>query len=363
MKIRDCFFYLHRPIRCFLFAVIAASGSALFICCDSPLSFLRAGNGRITLMTWNTQTFFDAVDDGSEFDEFKSGQGDKSGWTAGKYSNRLDRLCEVIIACGKRAGKESGAGPDIVVLEEIENARVVRDIVNRLPQRSTYRHAAFIPPEKGCAFGSVVLSRYPVAFVSAHSVAGGESVLRPLLEVTLLVGDERIVIFAAHWKSKLGDSSDEPTGDIRLEQESLLASRIEALTASANDTQSDPLWIACGDFNEKRDEFTVMNRYGNCWDGWQARLSDGSASGPAGSYSYRGNWETIDNIFIPAACLPESGVSARTVSSGSGWQAEDFCVVAEPPFADADLVPVRYESFSGKGYSDHLPLLVVLEKR
>jgi hypothetical protein len=104
-----------------------------------------------------------------------------------------------------------------------------------------------------------------------------------------------------------------------------------------------------------------MNRYGNCWDGWQTRLSDGLASGPAGSYSYRGNWETIDNIFVPASCMPGSSVS-QTDAQDSGWRLEDFFVVAESPFVDAVFAPIRYEVFSGKGYSDHLPLVAVLEK-
>jgi endonuclease/exonuclease/phosphatase family metal-dependent hydrolase len=301
-------------------------------------------------MTWNAQTFFDAVDQDSEFDEFKIALGGKAGgkWNAAKYNERLDRLCEVILACGRRTGKESGAGPDIVVLEEIENAGVVRDIVNRLPQRSTYRNAAFVPPAAGSSFGSVVLSRYPVVSVSAHTVAGGETALRPLLEVTLQSGDERIVVFAVHWKSKLGDSAG--MGDIRLEQETLLAERIAALSSPPKPAAS--VWIACGDFNQKRDEFTVMNAYPNCWDGWIARLDDGKVSGPRGSYCYRGNWETIDNIFVPNGC-----------AGSSSWQLEDFEVVAESPFTDENGVPVRYESFSGKGYSDHLPLVMVLEKK
>ena len=362
MKIRDCFFCLQRLFRGARLAIYAVITTVvvLFASCDSPLSFLGASNSRITMMTWNAQTFFDAVDDGSEFDEFKTGRSGTSvgKWNQAKYEARLDRLCEVIVACGKRAGKESGAGPDIAVLEEIENDRVVRDIVNRLPQRSTYRHAAFVPPAVGSAFGSVVLSRYPVVSVSAHSVAGGETALRPLLEVTLLVGNERLVVFAAHWKSKLGGSAE--TGDIRLAQESLLSSRIEKLSSSAQPAASG--WIACGDFNQKREEFSLMNKYGNCWDIWQSRLAEGSASGPPGSYNYRGNWETIDNVFVPSDCVPCPHEAAKA-GTLSGWRVDDFSVVAEAPFAAANFSPIRYEAFSGKGYSDHLPLVMVLEKR
>lgn len=300
-----------------------------------------SGNGsRITVMTYNTQTFFDAIEDGTEFSEFI---GTKSQWSQEKYEARLDRLCDVILLCGREAGLEADMGPDIVVLEEIENARVLRDLCNRLPRRGAYTDAVFVPPDDGSAFGSAVLTRYPVESLSAHSVAGTDAVLRPLLEVRLDTGSASLVVFAAHWKSKAGGGD---TADVRLVQESLLRDRIALLEAAEPDTP----WLACGDFNQKREEFTLMNDVPNCWDGWLARCASGAESGPAGSYNYDANWETIDHFF----CSPE-------LFDGNGPEVSDFAVVSGEPLLNGEGLPYRYELFNGQGYSDHLPLVLVLE--
>jgi len=299
-----------------------------------------SGGERITVMTYNTQTFFDAVEDGSEFSEFV---GAKSLWSPEKYEARLDRLRDVIILCGGETGLEADRGPDIVVLEEIENERVLRDLCNRLPRRGVYANAVFVPPEEGSAFGSALLTRYPVESLSAHSVAGTDAVLRPLLEVRLKTGSSSLVVFAVHWKSKAG--SDD-TGAVRRLQEALLRDRIALLEAADPTTP----YIACGDFNQKLDEFTLMDGIPNCWDGWLERCASGAEEGPAGSYNYEADWETIDHFF----CSP-------VLADGSGTEVTDFAVVSREPLLNAESLPYRYELFNGQGYSDHLPLVLVLE--
>lgn len=369
MRHRNCFFFTlankGAGTAAFAFAIvllIASMASVLFTSCSESSSFLNPAQERVTVMTWNTQTFFDSVDSGTEFDEFRD---TKNGWNAEKYGERLDRLCSVLTLCGKRTGMETGAGPDIVVLEEIENEGVVRDICNRLNQRSTYRYAAFVPPAAGSAFGSAVLSRYPVTRVTAHSVDPAnapnaeEISLRPMLEVKLIVGEDTLTVFAVHWKSKSGETDggnveDTPSARARLAQERLLVERIALLDAECE------FWIACGDFNQRYDEFTLMGDYGNCWDDWLARCDSGEIPGPAGSYYYKDSWDTIDNFIVPKSFLQNDGGNVREYAE---WKVSDFRVVAETPIADDDLLPNRYAIFSGNGVSDHLPLVLVLEKR
>ena len=300
----------------------------------------NAGPDRISLMTWNTQHFFDAEAQGTEFSEFL---GPKSRWSAEKYSARLDRLREGVLLCGSSAGEGGEKGPDVVVLEEIENARVIEDLCNRLPQRSRYRHLAFVPPGTGSAFASAVLSRYPIKAITAHSVYAGSVALRPLLEVTLDASGRPFTVFAAHWKSKAGDAD---STDVRLAQEKILYTRISSLESRA----PGAAYAACGDFNQMRDEFSLMGdgEILNCWDDWLERCESGLAPGPKGSYYYEGAWETIDHFFCPSSAV-------------SGYEVADFRVVSTPPLTGVDQLPARYEVYSGSGYSDHLPLVLVLK--
>ena len=219
--------------------------------------------------------------------------------------------------------------------------------------------------KKDAAFGSAVLTREPVVSVTAHSVDEPGTALRPLLEVAIDLGsssdssesravndsraatDSSLRIFVAHWKSKSGDDGDGGTKEIRLAQEKVLDARIERLLAQ----DKNAFFIACGDFNQKREEFTLMNDYENCWDNWLDRCKAGEVPGPEGSYYYDEKWETIDNCFLD-----------QTLYDNHGWELEDFTVVAKPPLVDSKGIPARFELYTGKGYSDHLPLVMRFQK-
>lgn len=338
MDFRNCFF-LRRAVllACFLVWLLISS-------CDV------APRGRVVLMEWNAQAFFDATETGSEFKEYR---GTKSVWSRGRYSIRLDRLKETLLLAGEKSAMGHNRGPDLVILEEIENAQVLRDLCNRLPRQCAYPYAAFAPPDREAAFGSAILSRYPIRSVTAHSVAGFAEdgsrfgdwaspsiALRPLLDVTVDIGGKQLAIFVAHWKSKSGRGE---SASIRRAQERLLVARIAAL---AEERPGVP-WIACGDFNQRPEEFTMLGTYANCWTDWLAACQTARVPGPPGSYWYRGNWDAIDHVFLS----PE-------FAAVKGFSLADFRVLAEPPLVGAGGIPARYEVFSGAGYSDHLPLLV-----
>lgn len=325
-------------------AFLAAFLALVMGCAASGERETGTGGGgpeRITVMTWNAQTFFDADESGNEFDEFK---GQKSAWSREKYAARLDRLREAILLGGSALGAGPDRGPDIVALEEIESARVLEDLCNILPQRIRYSNVAFVPPSAGSAFASAVLSRYPIRSVTAHSVAVSGVTLRPLLEVTIDVEGLSVSVFSAHWKSKVGDGD---TDEVRLAQEQVLSSRISSL-ASEN---PEALYVACGDFNQSLADFADLGRGAteSPWPEWFAQCTSGSVQGPEGSYFYDGNWEAIDHFFFPA--------DAR-----SGYRARDFRVLYSPPLTDDEAHPARYEVYSGRGYSDHLPLVIAFAK-
>lgn len=324
---------------CFLCGLVS-----LCLCCVAcPVDgFLdTADTKRVTVMTYNTQAFFDATDDGIEFEEYT---GAESKWTEEMYLDRLDRLRDTILLCGLRAGCGPDRGPDIVVLQEIENKAVVEDICNRIPQRGYYEHAVFVPPEKGSSFGTAILSRFPIESFSAHSLGSVEVALRPLLEVCFKIDSQSLVVYAVHWKSKSGDVDTTP---IRLLQEAQLFERIALLEESNPDIP----FIACGDFNQKRDEFTVMNKYQNCWDWWLPLRASGEVTGVDGSYYYDSTWETIDNIFY-----------SSSLCDGAGFDFHSFQVVSTSPLVTSSSIPARFNVYTGKGYSDHLPLCIEIKK-
>jgi endonuclease/exonuclease/phosphatase family metal-dependent hydrolase len=343
MHIRNCFFF-HAVALAALFATSCAGA----VSC-TPLS-----GDKITVMEYNAQAFFDATETGSEFAEFR---GAKTKWNAERYGVRLDRLREAILLAGEASGAAGDRGPDVAVLAEIENEGVVRDLCNRMPRNAGYRYAAFAPPGKGSAFGCAVISRLPMSAVTVHSLeaaaaglsGAGSTVLRPLLEVRLDAGETPLVVFAAHWKSKSGDGE---SAGLRAAQEDVLLARIREIEAR----EPGMFWLACGDFNQKLDEFSGLNRFVNPWSEWLAGCEAGSVSGPAGTYWYDGNWETIDHFFLP------EGSTDTAVSGSPGFRLGAFRVIAPARLLDKKSHPAKYEVYSGYGYSDHLPIMVTLER-
>ncbi len=304
-----------------------------------------AGPKRLTFMTWNAQCFFDAEETGAEFKEFR---GAKSEWSAERYEARLDRLGEVLLLAGTALGAGPERAPDIAILEEIESVRVIEDLCNRLPSRARYPFAAFVPPPPGSAFATAILSRYPVRSVTAHAIAResatpGETILRPLVEVTVDAEGLPVTVFGAHWKSK-SDTAD--TDAVRDAQERALAARIGLLRSR------DPgaFFVAAGDFNQILGEFEILASVTESpWPDWLARHSSGDANGPEGSYWFDGRWEAIDHVF-------------HSRESDTAYRPSSFRPLSSPPVADAEGHPARYEVFSGYGYSDHLPLIIAFDK-
>ncbi len=293
----------------------------------------------VRIACWNTQTFFDAVDDGTEFDEFR---GSKTKWDEERYRERLSRLAQSLSLIGEAAGAGRDRLPDIVVLCEIENERVLADLWNRLPRSGGYTDAIFVPPGEGSAFGTGILSRVAPREVTAHTIACADATVRPMIEADFGFGETGLVVFACHWKSKSGGDGG---ASIRKAQEALLVDRIERLSRE----RPDALFVACGDFNQRPEEFGPLSSYPNAWTRWRSGEWPGSTGIPAGSYWYREEWEAIDHMFY-----------SPSLQDGLSPEVTHFFPIAEVPLVGDDGLPSRYELYSGRGYSDHLPLCVTI---
>lgn len=309
--------------------VFAAVLAAAFLAACSSVS--ADGGGRsLSVMCWNAETFFDAVRDGTEYEEFRGG-----GWDRGRYEERLDRLASVV----KRLDC------DVVVVEEMEKAGQLRDVANRLGWSflgKPYRWTGFASEPDG-AIGVAVMSRLPILSVTAHSVDAAPPAgcvrpsMRPIMRVVVDVGGREISILVNHWKSKAGGA--EASEFWRDAQERLLSRLV------LRDVEAGLPVAACGDFNRSIEEFrrevrgsaNVSLKGGAAvFSPWYA--ADGSLPDP-GSYWFRGGWERIDHFFL-----------------AGGAVAESFRAECDGEWADAEGRPRRYSVRSGRGYSDHLPL-------
>lgn len=331
------------------FACLAAG--ILFLQCTrcTPLTDTQFKEP-ITLVTYNTQTFFDAVEDGTEFKEYK---GSKSRWTAQKYKARLERLKGTIFAAGEKLTGKKDRLPDIVVLQEVESNRVIEDFCKQLPNGENYPYAVCPPHSDKGAFTTVILSKYPVERYFVHRLQTEKKVsLRPLIEVVLNTGSkdkpQLLTVFAVHWKSKTGGSD---SAVARAQQEAQLIKKIQ----EHRERNPDIPFVVCGDFNQTLEEFNQLSDFPVCWNVSSYRTENEAGAQPNGSYYFKNSWEKIDHIFY------ESGTSDYEVSENASDTGQAyiepllFFVLYEPPLIE-DGKPVRYNVLTGEGYSDHLPL-------
>lgn len=291
-------------------------------------------NRKISIGTWNTQTFFDSNNDGTEYSEFRKGES----WTLEKYEERLDRLCQVI----------NEMDCDVIVLEELENEGVIYDINNRLAgnawnPKKCWNYSCFAK-NKGDAIGCGVLSKYELLNFRVHNLdikveEEKQPSMRPVMEVTVSTGKEEFVLFVNHWKSKSG--GEEATEVWRNHQERLLSYLADEVT------EEGKAFVACGDFNRDIKEFKTgyfgsnKTAVKSVWIDEEGKLKDGP-----GSYFYKDSWERIDHIFL-----------------SKSFEIKDFKVLAKTPWCYEDGVPKEYKLYSGDGYSDHVPLMVEVEMR
>jgi hypothetical protein len=106
----------------------------------------------VSIISWNLQTFFDSVTQGTEYDEFR---GEKSTWSKEKYNDRLLQLCNFI----------ESQDADIYAFSELENMEIIQDISNNLATKSImgtkYKYACSGKNPNG-VFGCGVISKYPL---------------------------------------------------------------------------------------------------------------------------------------------------------------------------------------------------------
>ncbi|MCQ2576470.1 MAG: endonuclease/exonuclease/phosphatase family protein [Treponema sp.] len=311
-------------------------------CENANLSF--NSNDVISVVSWNTQTFFDGVMDGCEYSDFQK----PGNWNNEKYQERLKRLCSVI----------TELDADIYVFEEIENQGIIYDISNQLAgknwgHKNSWQYSCFTKPEDS-SIGCGIISRFKIKNPTTHGLdiriqKTEQPSMRHLLQVTIEIGDRELVLFANHWKSKSG--GQEKTEIWRDWQESVLAGRLYEL----NDGESTEGVILCGDFNRDAEEFIHCNNetrlrnagFGNMRtttinSSWNLNICENSTD--EGSYYYQNHWEKIDHIFTSAEI-----------------QVISFFPCVSPAWTTSEGFPFSYSIYTGNGFSDHLPVKALIK--
>jgi len=288
---------------------------ALALACASRPSHLRALRTRtppapharavLRVATLNAHLFFDTVCDSG-----RCGEGDfEAAPTAAEFARDAE-----VIAAAVRA-----LDADVVLLQEVENQRCLDALRERLGD--AYPTALVGETGRPASIDVAVLARDPMVSWRGHR---GVPFARPdgrratfareLLEVHLDHGGRRVVVFAAHFRSKVRDDPGLRLG------EAMAARRIVAARGSE---LPDALVVLGGDLNDTPGSPAIDALEEG---GALARVAATLPEGQQATYVYHGRAMALDHLFVPRAAMARvvaGSVRVLRDAPGEGYAGSD----------------------------------------
>lgn len=305
------------------------------------LCALAAGqetDDRTMLVFWNLENFFDFKDDGTgESDTEFSSTGARH-WTKSRFYRKCDNVAKTLMWLGS----EHGRLPDVVGVAEVENAFVLKQLVNNTVLRKLdYRIVHYdSPDERGIDCGLLYRSsRLTLVASSPRRVDSLDIRTRDILLAQFVdARGDSLAVLVNHHPSKYGGGETDWKRQVAL---SRLRQVADSLSAAGW-----PRQIAVGDFNDGPDNplLSIL--------GPSLSLCTRTGRQP-GSIRFNGVWELIDLAFASPPLLEQASFRPIAVP-----------FLTERDAAHSGEKPLR--TYSGPRYlggvSDHLPILVTITK-
>jgi len=311
------------------------------------------------VMFYNVENLFDTENDSLINDEEFLPAGDRF-WNKTKYYNKLKNIYKVIIAIG------GWNPPAIIGLCEIENYKVLNDLVNNTPlvkfeYQIIHKNS---PDRRGIDVGMLYRKDLfePIFHLAIPIIYPDqpENKTRDILYVKGLANQiDTIHVFVNHWPSRWGGQFE--SEDRRIFVASVLKSKTDSILSN----DSTAKIIIMGDFNDYpvntsiNKTLNAQTDYSNIKNSGLYNLSANLQKQNIGSNKYQGEWGILDQIIVSGSLLnPEEKVS--TSINDIYIFNSDFLL--EPDEGYFGFRP--YRTFSGftylGGFSDHLPTYLIL---
>lgn len=257
-------------------------------------------------------------------------------WNEAKFTKKILNIAKVI-----KSFDQTGKGPDIVMLEEVENINVLSKLVTKGLDGLGYQYKVLIEGDDTRGIDVGLISKYPVVNAKRFPliINGRKEDTRGILQVTLKVGIQEVTVFVNHWPSQ-----SNPT-EFRVASAKLLDSAAAALNSD--------LIIAAGDFNTLANENPKPFSYLSNWTDAESEARKQGVKMNPGTHFYKGEWSSLDHIFIHKK-------SAATVNYQS-FQIMNRSFMLKRDARSGEMVPNRFNFETGEGFSDHLPMAIVID--
>ena len=315
----------------------------------------------VCIAFYNLENLFDTIDD-PQINELDFTPGGSARWDSKKYLTKLNNMAWVIGQIGKELVKD---GPVIVGLSEVENKKVVEDLINTPPLKNMgYRVVHYDSPDKrGIDVALIYQSKYfkdVEGTAIPFTIPGRDDFFtRDILMVTGKIEGEPITILVNHWPSR--SSGTRETAPLRNAAADLCFKTVNEITGKNQEAKI----LIMGDLNDDPvDESLVKHlkaksklenvKPGDLFNPMWAIYKDG-----IGSLAYRDSWNLFDQIIISSSLVD------KNQNGYSFYRAKVFSN-KELLQKEGQYTGYPFRTYAGGvytgGYSDHLPVYLFLVK-
>lgn len=312
---------------------------------------------------YNVENLFDTIDDKHINDNEYLPSADKK-WDSKKYNIKLNNLSKVISSISPNDL------PWLVGLCEVENKTVVQDLINTdLLRKGKYEIVHRNSPDgrgidvaaiyRKDKFKLLEYHYYPISYNQDSTIAE----TREILHVKgVIYGKDTVHVFYNHWPSRMG--GEEKSAPKRKAAAQKLKSKVDSLY----NVDAYAKIIIMGDFNDHPTDENVEKVLGAHKENapverkYLFNLLYEEHEAKTGSYCYKNVWGVLDNLIVsPAMINPKKG--ARTKNENAKILKEDWMLYTDKKGNQSPSRSYSGPNFHETGYSDHLPIYLIITNK
>ncbi|MBW9200113.1 MULTISPECIES: endonuclease/exonuclease/phosphatase family protein [Bacteroides] len=335
---------------------------SLFVTCIAlSLSAQQKRLGVYAAAFYNLENLWDTEDDPDNPGDDEFTPKGPYEWTETKYRQKLNNVAKVI---SQLALDYCPAGPAIIGISEVENRKVVEDLVKAEPVASrNYQIVHFESPDHRGIDVAALYNPRLFRFISAQKYPFNKPDMpdyrtRDILLVNGLLAGEPFHLIVNHWPSRYGGAKSSPLREfaasiVKHIADSLHADNPEAkvlIVGDLNDDPSDPSCSKVLGAKKNKKDVKPDGYFNATWKFFDEGI---------GSLCYQDKWNLFDQQIVSGNLL------GKDRSTLKFWKSEifnrSFLIQQEGKYKGYPLRTFSGTTFQN-GYSDHLPTLTYFIK-
>ena len=302
---------------------------------------LTASADSLCVVSYNVENLFHPENDSLTNDDEWTADGERH-WSFARYNRKVENIAKVLTNIGE------WSGVDVVGLQEIENAAVVKKLCYTL-RRGEYGFVHYDSPDRRGIDVALIYKKSRVDTLSSRAIRvliprerlsqHSAFSTRDILYVSALVDKkDTIHFFVCHFPSQRGGAAESAWK--REAAKATLQQAVDSVLA----TNKDAHIIVMGDMNSEGLEIReLVDKIAN-----SQQLTANSQNG---THKFQGRWSFLDHFYVSP--------SINEVSTARIYDAQ---WIQESDEKYMGLKPKRtYNGFTYQnGYSDHLPIVLTV---